>query len=137
MKKKETILCHTFIGTVPLVVGKKFLFEAEGQQPRQMCVVRDYPFIYMTRFLMPGYEVIDCMSGFMVPHIENHAHDARPDRIIQAFYEKMQSGWVSPDRIAAVVKDAKPEDVKWSESELSTIPCEVKTKIKQVYGICL
>jgi hypothetical protein len=102
-----------------------------------MCVVKDYPFIYMTRFLIPGYEVIDCMSGFMVHHSCNYAHDARPQGTIQDFYEEMQSSRISPDRIAAVVKDAKPEDVKWPESELSAIPYEVKVKIKQIYGICL
>jgi hypothetical protein len=137
MKKKETILCHTFIGTVPLVIGKKFLFESEGQSPRRMCVVKDCPAVYMGRFLHPGYEVVDCVSGFILPHGDNIAHNAPQKKIIESFFAEMRKLGVQPDGIASVVENAMPEDVKGSASELSALPSEVKENAKRIYGVCL
>jgi hypothetical protein len=137
MKKQETIQCHTFIGTVPLAVGKKFLFDAEGQEPRRMCVVKDCPGIYMGRFLMPGCEVVDYASGFVLPHSDNIRHNASQKEIIQAFFAERRKLGLQPDSLASAVKNAMPEDVKWSASELSALPSEVKENVKRIYGICL
>lgn len=134
MKKKETSLCHTFIGTVPLVVGKRFLFEAEGQSPRQMCVVRDCPLPTSGVSWMPGYAIADYMSGLIFPC---SSHDTTEKEAIGDFLARMRELKIRPDDITSVAKRFNPEDIKWSTADLSALPCVVKMHVKQTYGICL